>query len=94
MVPDSVKVPAPTLVKPPVPPMAPANAALFASPAVSVWLSRVTLVPATPASEPRVSLALSVKFAPAVSKFTEPVSARALPPDKASVPALTVVVPV
>ena len=94
MVPDRVSVPAPTLVKPPVPPMAPANAVLFASPAVNVWLPRVTVVPDTPANEPTVSLALSVKVAPVVSKFTAPVLAMALPPTKASVPALTVVVPV
>ena len=94
MVPDSVSVPEPTLVKPPVPLMAPANAVLFASPAVSVLPPRVTLVPVTPAKEPTVSLALSVKFAPEVPRLTAPVSTMALPPDKASVPALTVVVPV
>ena len=87
-------MPAPVLVKPPVPPIAPAKVVSFASPAVSVLLPRLTLVPVTPANEPTVSLALSVKFAPDVSRFTAPVLARALPPDKASVPALTVVVPV
>ena len=94
MVPDSVSVPAPTLVKLPVPPIAPENTVLFASPAVRVLLPRVTLVPVTPAKEPTVSLALSVKFALVVSKTTAPVSAIALPPAKSSVPALTVVVPV
>ena len=94
MVPDSVSVPAPTFVKPPVPPMAPANAVLFASPAVSVLLPKLTVVPDTPAKEPTVSLALSVKVAPDVPRTTAPVSAMALPPDKVSVPALTVVVPV
>ena len=94
MMPDSVSVPAPTLVKPPVPPIAPANPVLFVSPAVSVLLPKVTVVPVTPANEPTVSLAISVKFAPDVPKTTAPVSAMALPPDKVSVPALTVVVPV
>ena len=94
MVPDSVSVPAPTLLKPPVPPIAPAKVVLLASPAVSVLLPRVTLVPATPASEPTVTSALSVRSAPDVSRITAPVSAMALPPDKASTPALTVVTPV
>ena len=94
MVPESVSVPTPILVKPPVPPIAPANAVLLASPAVSVLLPRVTVVPDTPANEPTVSLALSVKVAPVVSKFTAPALAMALPPAKASVPALTVVAPV
>ena len=94
MVPDSVNVPAPTLVIPPEPPMAPAKVLEFASPAVKVLLPRVTLVPAAPANEPTVSLAFKVKFALDVSRFTAPVLAMALPPDKASVPALTVVVPV
>ena len=94
MVPDRVSVPAPVLVKPPVPPMAPANVVLLVSPAVSLLPPRVTVVFVTPAKEPTVSLALSVKVAPEVSRITAPVSARALPPDKFSVPALTVVVPV
>ena len=94
MVPDKVSVPAPALVNPPVPPIAPANAVLFRSPAVRVLLPRVTVVPDTPAKEPAVSLALSVKVAPDVPRTTAPVSAMALPPDKVSVPALTVVVPV
>ena len=93
LVPDSVSVPEPTLVKPPVPPISPANAVLFESPAVSVLLPKVTVVPVTPANEPTVSLALSVKFAPDVPNTTAPVLATALPPDKASVPALTVVMP-
>ena len=94
LVPDSVSVPAPTLVKPPVPPIAPAKVVWFASPAVSVLLPRLTLVPVTPAKEPTVSLALSVKFTPNVSRITAPVLAMALPPAKAKVPALTVVLPV
>ena len=94
MVPDSVSVPAPDLVKPPVPPMTPANVLVLASPAVSVLLPKVTVVPVTPLSEPTVSLAFSVKFAPEVPKLTAAVSSMALPPDKANVPALTVVVPV
>ena len=94
MVPDSVKAPEPTFVRPPVPPIAPAKVVSFASPAVSVLLPRVAVVPDTPAKEPTVSLALSVKFAPEVPRFTAAVSSMALPPDKAKVPALTVVVPV
>ena len=93
LAPDSVSVPLPCLVKPPVPPMAPANVVLFASPAVSVLLPKVTVVPVTPDKEPMVSLAPRVKFAPVVSKITAPVLRIALPPDKASVPALTVVAP-
>ena len=93
MVPDRVSAPEPALVKPPVPPMAPANSVLFASPAISVKLPKVTLVPVTPANEPTVSLALSVKLAPVVSKTTAPVLAIALPPDKANVPALSAVPP-
>ena len=94
LVPDSVSVPAPTLVKPPVPAISPANAVLFTSPAVSVLLPRLTMVPVTPVKEPTVSSALSAKVAPDVPKTTAPVLAMALPPDKASMPALTVVVPV
>ena len=74
--------------------MAPPKVVLLESPAVSVRAPSVTLVPSTPAIEPTISLALSVKFAPEVPRITAPVLAMALPPDKASVPALTVVVPV
>jgi len=94
LAPLKVKVPLPCLVKPPVPPMAPANSVLVASPEVSVKLPKVTLVPVTPANEPTVSLALSVKLAFIASKTTAPALAMALPPDKSSVPALTVVMPV
>ena len=93
LAPESVSVPLPCLVNPPVPPTAPANVVVFASPVVSVLLPNVTLVPETPDKAPMVSSALSVKFAPVVSKITEPELAMALPPDRASVPALTVVAP-
>ena len=93
MVPDKVSEPTPALVNPPVPPIAPANVVSFASPAVSLWLPRVTVVPVTPANEPTVLSALSVKFAPDVSRITAPVLAMALTLAKASVPSLTVVVP-
>ena len=52
----------------------------MASPVVSVLAPSVTVVPATPVSEPIVSLLLSVRFAPAVFTFTAPVSTMALPP--------------
>jgi hypothetical protein len=67
---------------------------LLASPVVSVWLPRLTVVPDTPVNEPSVCDALSAKFAPEVLRFTAPVLAMALPPANTKLPALTVVVPV
>jgi hypothetical protein len=55
LAPDSVSVPVPTLVRPPVPSITPANVVLALSPpAVSVAEPSVTLLPAVPASEPMV----------------------------------------
>ena len=94
LAPLSVNVPAPCLFSPPLPPTTPANAVLVASPVVSVFAPSVTVVPATPVSEPTVSLAPKVRLAPNTLRFTASVSASAVLLVSASEPAATVVVPV
>ena len=78
----------PNAVEPPLPPVV-----SVAAPAALL----VTLPPAAPppARLPIVSLAARSSATPAVlASTTAPVSAMALPPDTASVPAFTVVLPV
>ena len=92
LAPSSVNAPPPTLVSPPLPPIAPENVVLVPSlPVVSVADPNVTL-PA-PASEPMVWLK------PARSSVAPPATVNALTGAKAfaapacSVPALTAVAP-
>ena len=63
------------------------------SPVLSVFDPSVTVLAPTPLSAPIVSLASSLKFAPAAPRFTAPASASALPPASARVPAKIVVAP-
>ena len=97
-VPASVSVPTPDLVKLPDPLTDPLKVLVLASAIVRVWPVPIDTLPPVdppPCREPMVSLALILKVAPAVfAKLTVPVSAIALPPLIASVPALIVVVPV
>ena len=85
-VPDSVSVPVPILVRPPVPDATPEKVGLaFSPPVVSVFAPSTTL-PAPPRL-PIVSDAFSCSVAPDAI-VTAPVSDNALPPATASVPAL------
>ena len=93
--PERVKVPEPCLTSEPLLPLiTPAKVVLEVSPTVKVLLPKFTELLAAPVNEPMVSEALSNKVALEVLKFTALVSARAEPLESASVPALTVVVPV
>ena len=96
-----MNVPVPCLPSPPEPLITPAKfVESLLKPVVSEAPLSVTVVPATPVSEPIDSFVLSVRSAPAVPKTTAPwpdtpvPSKIAAPPKSASEPALTVVVPV
>jgi hypothetical protein len=93
LAPDRTSVPAPILVRPPVPEIAPENVVLVLSvPVVSVAEPSVTLP--TPASEPMVWLKLArLSVAPLATVNALP-GAKTFAAPACSVPALTVVAPV
>ncbi len=95
--PDSVCVPVPATVRPPVPPIVPPKLPLAVPLSVRPFVPRFTAEPATPLSAPIVCApvaALRSSAAPAPATFTAPVAARLPPAPSASVPALIVVPPV
>ena len=92
LLPLRVSVPAPVLVKPPVPVSAPEKVLVVPSPpAVRVWLPSAS-VP-DPAREPTVSSASPSERVAPVSMLRRAPSASEAPPVSASVPAATVVAP-
>jgi len=89
----STSVPAPILVRPPVPEIAPENVVLVLSlPVVNVPAPSVT-EPA-PASEPTVWLKLLRSKVPPAFTVSAPVGARLPPGPSCNVPALMIVPPV
>ena len=89
-------MPAPALMRPPVPVIRPAKAVSLSSPpVVSVFTLSCTVPPVvgvSPASEPIVSLAWRLSNAPDAT-VTALVSVIAAPPETLSTPALTFVAP-
>jgi len=95
LVPSIVNVPAPFLTRDPCPEIRPEKVVdVLSPPVVRVWVPRVTLEPATPASEPTIWLAAEMSnVAPfAMEKALFGLKEFSAPP--ASVPALMVVAPV
>ncbi|MNF76828.1 hypothetical protein D3C84_589540 [compost metagenome] len=93
MVPDSVSVPLPVLVRPPVPLIPPANVVLLSlPPVVRVLLPSVRVLPLVPASEPMVSLDASSSVEELLTVTAE-LSWMAEPPLRISLPEATVTLP-
>ena len=96
MVPDSVSVPVPACVSPPVPPIAPAKDWVEEPVILRVLLPRVTMVPLAPFNATIDGLtlaALILNVAPEAARFTPLLFTTDPVPDRASVPAEIMVAP-
>jgi hypothetical protein len=90
-------VPAPRLINDPLPEITPPNTVLVPSPTVSTFDDNCNDPPVAPppANDPNVSEASNRNVAPATfASVTATVSAKAAPPDSATVPAFTLNPPV